>query len=304
MKSATRAVLALCTVLAMVSCARRESAAYASRPAMAESAKVLADSMPAAPSTTSGSEAPKDKAREESGGNATGVTAVPAARMVIKTAGLSVKVKDVDAAYARAVQMAEQKGGYVQSSSRSKEDGERAEISLRIPPDGFLPLLSSLETLGSTIRKDISGQDVTEEYFDLKAELENEKEVRARLFDLLKKSATVKEAIAVEAELERVGAVVNKIMGRMKYLETMVGMSTVNLTLFTEASYAPVRETFLNWSEVGRGFWDAARILVQACFFILQSLVVILPLGAVVTAIVIGIRRFLRAKKGRKAPKA
>lgn len=297
MKSIARALLAGLAVLALASCGRSESAAPGGLRYAADKLKTADDALPAAPSAVQASVAAKDRA-EESAGPANGI---PAARMVIKTAALSVKVKDVDAAYTSAVELAERKGGYVQSSSRSEENGTRAEVSLRIPPEGFLPLLSSLEGLGEPIRKDISGQDVTEEYFDLKAELENEREVRARLFELLKKAATVKDAILVETELERVGAVVNRIVGRMKFLETMVGMSTVDLTLFEEATYSPVRETFLNWSGVARGFWRAAQILVEAFFFILQSLVVLLPLAAVVTAVVIGIRRLLRARRARKA---
>ena len=55
--------------------------------------------------------------------------------MVIKTASLSVRVKDVDAAFARAMQLTEASGGYVQSSTQSVEGGQRADLTLRVPPD-------------------------------------------------------------------------------------------------------------------------------------------------------------------------
>jgi hypothetical protein len=220
---------------------------------------------------------------------------LPAARMVIKTASLSVRVKDVDAAFARAMQLTEASGGYVQSSTQSVEGGQRADLTLRVPPDGFLPLISSLEALGTQESKSLGGQDVTEEYYDLDAELQNKVQVRGRLFQLLDRASKVTDAIQVEEQLERVGADVNRIKGRMKYLQTMVGLATVNLSIYSEAR--PAAEEFINWSMIGHGFVTAARVLVRALFFILQALVVLIPLGVLGGGIAWGVAAVLRARR-------
>ncbi len=203
---------------------------------------------------------------------------LPSERMVIKSATLSVRVRNVDAAYARAVQLAETSGGYVQSSTQYREGEDRADLTIRIPPPGFLPLIASLEALGTQESKSISGEDVTQEYYDLSAELSNQLAVRDRLLQLLKQATKVTDAIAVEQELERVGANVNRIEGRMKYLQTMTGLSTINVSLFSDAR--PAAESFLNWSLIGHGFFRAAQVLVQVLFFILQALVVVIPVAA------------------------
>jgi hypothetical protein len=143
---------------------------------------------------------------------------LPGERMVIKSATLLVKVRDVPVAFARAVQLAEGSGGYVQASTQSQEGGERADVTIRVPPHGFLPLITSLEALGTPDSRSITGEDVTQEYYDLDGELQNQMEVRGRLFQLLKQAAKVQDAIAVEEQLERIGANVNRIKGRMKYL--------------------------------------------------------------------------------------
>jgi hypothetical protein len=133
---------------------------------------------------------------------------------------------------------------------------------------------------------------VTEEYYDLDAELSNKVQVRTRLFQLLDRAAKVTDAIQVEEQLERVGADINRIKGRMKYLTTMVGLSTITLSIHSEARAAA--EEFINWGLIGRGFVVAARVLVRALFFILQALVVLIPLAAIaggVTWAVIAIRR-------------
>jgi len=220
---------------------------------------------------------------------------LPAPRMVIKTASLSVRVKDVDAAFARAMQLTEASGGYVQSSTQSVEGGQRADLTLRVPPDGFLPLISSLEALGTQESKSLGGQDVTEEYYDLDAELQNKVQVRGRLFQLLDRASKVTDAIQVEEQLERVGADVNRIKGRMKYLQTMVGLATVNLSIYSEAR--PAAEEFINWSMIGHGFVTAARVLVRALFFILQALVVLIPLGVLGGGIAWGVAAVLRARR-------
>jgi hypothetical protein len=227
-------------------------------------------------------------------------TSLPSARMVIKTASLSVRVKDVPAAHTRAIQLAEAGGGYVQSSSQWNEGGERADLTIRVPPEGFLPLIGSLEALGTAEAKSISGEDVTEEYYDLDARLENLTQVRNRLFALLDRAAKVTDAVEVERELERVGGEVNQIKGRMKYLQNMTGLATVNLSLYTDER--PSAVPFINWAMIANGFVVAARWLVQAFFFILQALVVLIPLAAIAGAAAYGIVRLLRWWRGRRSP--
>lgn len=227
-------------------------------------------------------------------------TTLPSTRMVIKTASLSVRVKDVANANTLAIQISEAAGGYVQYSSQYEEGGERADLAIRVPPEGFLPLIARLEALGHVDAKSISGEDVTEEYYDLDARLENLNEVRSRLFELLDRAAKVTDAIEVEEQLERVGGEINQIKGRMKYLQNMAGLATVNLSLYTDEKPATV--PFINWAMIGNGFVVAARWLVQAFFFILQALVVAIPLGVIGCAAAYGVIRLVRWWRARRAP--
>ena len=230
---------------------------------------------------------------------------LPRERMVIKTATLAVRVRDVSAAFTRTVQLADANGGYVQSSTQSEEGGQRADVTIRVTPPGFLPLIAALEALGVTTTKTISGEDVTQEYYDLSAELDNQQQVRSRFFQLLRQAAKVPDAIAVEEQLERVGANINRIEGRIKYLQTMTGLSTVSVSLYGEERAAS--EGFINWGLVGHGFFRAAQILVGAFFVLLQCLVVAIPLAVVGGAIAWGIVllvRYVRRRTGRTASPA
>ena len=256
------------------------------------SAKAAPQGAEANPQGTSATNPQGTSATNPPGTSAGSLANLPQERMVIKSATLAVRVNDVASAFARAVQLAETSGGYVQTSTESEEGGERADLTIRVPPHGFLPLLASLGALGTVTTKTITGEDVTEEYYDLGAELDNQVEVRGRLFQLLKQAVKVQDAISVEEQLERVGANVNRIKGRMKYLETMSGMCTVDVSLYSEER--PASEGFINWGLVGHGFWRAAQILVGAFFVILQVLVVAIPLAVVLGAAAWGIVLLVR----------
>jgi len=296
MKKITVVMASFAVALVLMSCGRaavgRESDKLVERP-MAS----LEEAPAPAKTDTEASRSSRAADTAAGAGGAMGSVSLPISRMVIKTASLSVRVEDVAAAYAKAIRIAEASGGFIQESEQYQEGGGSAEVIIRIPPRGFLPLIAALEALGTPESKSISGEDVTEEYYDLSAELENQLGVRDRLFQLLRQAKKVEEAIAVEQQLERIGGNVNRIKGRMKYLETMVGMSTVTLGLSTEER--PSAEPFINWRMIGHGFFRAAQVLVQALFVVLQVLVVAIPLTAIAGVIAWGIILLVRTAKAR-----
>jgi len=130
--------------------------------------------------------------------------------------------------------------------------------------------------------------------------MDNQVEVRGRLLQLLKQAVKVQDAISVEEQLERVGANLNKIKGRMKYLETMSSLCTVSVSLYGEEK-AAVSDGFLNWGLVGHGFWQAAQSLANVFFILLQVLVVAIPLAAGGGAAAWGIVRLVREVRRRNA---
>ncbi|MBN2378916.1 DUF4349 domain-containing protein [candidate division WOR-3 bacterium] len=220
---------------------------------------------------------------------------LPTTRMVIKTASISMRVDDVDAAYTRAVQLTEQHDGYVHSGTFSESEGTRVDMTLKVNPHEFTKLITDLEGLGEVDYKNISGQDVTEEYYDLESDLRKWTAARDRFYELLKHTGSIEEILRVEMEIERVEGYINQVKGRMKYLETMVAESTVNLTLYSQKP-----STFVDWNQIGLGFKRAAQILVYAFFGILQVLVVLIPIAALVLLIVFIIIWIVRKSKKKK----
>lgn len=220
-------------------------------------------------------------------------------RMIIRTASLYLNVKDVNYAYTRSAELADAYGGYVASGRISEGESSNASLTLKVSPRGFTPLIKELEQLGSVDQKVLSGEDVTEEYIDLEAELETKLQLRARLYRFLDKVKTVEEMLQVEYELQRVDYDVNRIKGRLKYLENMIAESTISLKLYKEQPPEP--EPFIDWDDVGKGFINLARKLVKVLISVGYGLIFIIPFGLAIAIIVWIVVHVVRKRKKKKA---
>jgi len=149
-------------------------------------------------------------------------------RMVIYNAHISLETSDMQAVLNRVSALAESYGGYVAGSSRTP-DG--AEITIRIPKGNFHSAVQQIETYGKVLNEQRSSEDVTEQFIDLKARLENLQRQEQRLRDILGLAKTVDEVLQVERELERVRAEIESLQGQVNYLERSVAMSLISVRL-------------------------------------------------------------------------
>jgi hypothetical protein len=150
-------------------------------------------------------------------------------RMMIWKARLHIQVLDVNDAVAEAYALTERQGGFVE---RKSDEGEQsADLTIRIPAESFQTAISSLEALGKVTRRNVEGEDVTEQYIDVEAKLKNNIALRDRLKQLLEKAVNVKDILAIEAELNRVQTDIDSLEGRIKSLKGQVDYATVNLHL-------------------------------------------------------------------------
>lgn len=131
-------------------------------------------------------------------------------------------VYDVEAKQVESIAMIEQLGGFAAERSAY-------QLTFRVPAGQFREALDQLATLGDVQSVDWNADDVTEEYRDLDIRLQNSMQMRARLEDLLTRAQTVEEALAIEAELERVTLEIERIRGRLRSLEDMIAYSTIVL---------------------------------------------------------------------------
>jgi hypothetical protein len=125
-------------------------------------------------------------------------------------------------------------GGFVVSSSASQGSAERlvrGTLVLRIPAKSYADAMKSLAGLGRVEGRQENGQDVSQEYVDLRARIRQLQAVESQLLQLLDRTDTVGEALAVQQQLSQVQLDLEQARGRLQYLGDQVAFSTISLEL-------------------------------------------------------------------------
>jgi predicted nucleic acid-binding Zn-ribbon protein len=127
--------------------------------------------------------------------------------------------------------------------------------------------------------KSVSAQDVTEEYIDVSARLDNLERQEARLQEILNMTETVEDVLAVEKELERVRGEIESLTGRLNYLDDRIDFSTINIRV-TEP-----RPITHSWgirdalSESVNGFISMVNALIILVGYLLPLVIVLIFFG-------------------------
>ncbi|MFZ5642962.1 MAG: DUF4349 domain-containing protein [Bacillota bacterium] len=153
-------------------------------------------------------------------------------RKVTRDASLVITVHNIKEVDARIQQMLRDAGGYIQNSGIWQVNGRtQGRMTLRVPDGKLDGFISGLETLGKVERKDISGKDVTEEYYDAAARKNTLEKQEKRLLELLNRAGSVKEMLEIENELARVRGQIESLQARLKVLDNLIEYATVNIEL-------------------------------------------------------------------------
>jgi len=246
---------------------------------------------------------------------APGPQALPPAaeRMIVRTAQLSLVVKDTAASMDAVTTIAKELGGYVASASAWRQ-GEQlwGHMSVRVPANQFDTAMARFKELAVQVEKEnISGQDVTEEYMDLNARLRNLEATETELLELLttvrERMQKAQDVLEVYRELTNIRQQIEQLKGRMQYLEQMTALATIDLDFTPHFESKPVVEP--GWAPL-RTVRNASRSLVNALKFLVDAaiwlvifvapvvIIILIPIAALVLVIrwLVQRRRQSRAK--------
>lgn len=221
-------------------------------------------------------------------------------RLIVKTGTLSMVVDNVAEAIAKITDYANSNGGFVVTSGISKFGvAPTGNITIRIPVDVFDAGFEEVKNFGEVEEQTVSGQDVTEEYVDLEAQLSNLKATEAQFLEIMKRAVEIEDVLNVQRELTYIRGQIDSLEGRMKYLRESAAMSTLTVHLSTDASALPVIEDDDEWKPLGV-IKDAIRSLIEVSKFFVNFiiwLVIYIPLWLIIGLVVWGIRRYLKKRK-------
>jgi len=250
----------------------------------------------------------KDAEKEESANNEkreqTAYQVHDQERLVIYNAELRLEIKDFKKVEKEVEQMIRNQGGYIVQENiyQSEENKMEGTITARIPQDQFHSLLTNLEKLAIKVHaRNVTGQDVTEEYVDLEARLKSKQAVEERLYQFIKEAKETKDLLAISNDLARVQEEIEQIKGRMNYLQTQSSFSTVTIYLFENKVVIPnlEKEQLNTWEKTKKQFMSSVNFLLM-----LLSNFVIITVGSlpiiVITAMILAVGVYIwKWKKGK-----
>lgn len=213
------AALAGCSSSSMAS---SESAAGA--PAPVPSAAPSADAnLPAA--GFGGGSAQSDSAR-----------LVPTGQQLIYTAQLTVRVRGVSAAIARATSIVTSAGGYVSSENATTNPSHPAQstatIQLKIPVAVYAATLSELTSgLGAQLSLQQQAQDVTQEVADVSSQVASDEAAIDQLRALLKHAGSVADLLSVQDQINSEESSLEAMLAQQNALNHETSYATVTISV-------------------------------------------------------------------------
>jgi hypothetical protein len=151
------------------------------------------------------------------------------APLLIYTAQITMAVFEVNASLTRVETIGRELGGFL-----AKRDDQ--SITIRVPAAAFQEAVKRVEGVGDMLHRNVTAEDVTEEFRDLEIRLKSARAVQARLTELLAKAVKVEESIAIERELDRVSGEIERIEGRAKFLRDRAAFSTLTVRFEAKAT--------------------------------------------------------------------
>jgi hypothetical protein len=155
-------------------------------------------------------------------------------RKLIRNGQLEFQTEEVKKTKAEVEKICKELNAYISSESENNyENRLQYNQLIRVPATSFDALLSRIEPLAKKIEnKNITTQDVTEEFIDVEARLKTKKELETRYREILKQAKTVEEIISIESQIANVRSEIESMEGRLKFLKNQVAFSTLNLTYY------------------------------------------------------------------------
>jgi hypothetical protein len=246
-----------------------------------------------------GAELPNSVNPHRSGGNPADQPKAADLSKIVRDGTIALSVPDgsFPAKQARVVAIAHATGGFVLSSQT--EGSTTGTLTIRVPAARFDDAIRQVGALGTVESSSVTGKDVTNEFVDYRAHLQNLAGRRTVLRALLARTTTIGESLTVVNQLEDVQLQIDEIEGQLRFLNNQVAESTLTVDLREQS--APAGENRTNEGIQNPSLSRALDRAIQGFFGILATIIVglgyLLPL-AVIAGVVAGVVMLVR-RRGR-----
>lgn len=221
---------------------------------------------------------------------------LPGDAMIIRTGTASLEIDTLERGIAGVRDLAVRAGGFVANSDIQAIQGgfRSATLEVRVPSDRFDALVSGLSPLGKVERVNVSAQDVGEEFSDVSARVVNGRKLEARLIELIAtRTGKLADVLEIERELARVREEIERMEGRLRYLQSHAAVSSLSITVHEPGPVVGERGSL---AVLGEAFAQAWRNGVGFTAAGIAALGTLVPLGLLVLAGALGLRKAWRSR--------
>ncbi|WP_228406115.1 DUF4349 domain-containing protein [Chryseobacterium sp. YR221] len=157
-------------------------------------------------------------------------------RKVIKNGDMRIQVGDIKKAQSQINDILNKNKAYIQKEQFQNTDtDDHLDLTIRVPHKNFDELVNSFSNgVGSVLSKNISSNDVTEEYTDISIKLANKKIYLEKYRDMLKSAATTKDMLEIQENIRELEDEIDVAEGRLRFIDDRVNYSTLEVSLYKE----------------------------------------------------------------------
>ncbi|MFG2498122.1 DUF4349 domain-containing protein [Streptomyces sp. NPDC048441] len=215
---------------------------------------------------------------------------------IIRTASLTVRVKDVPKALDEARGIAADAGGVVgdETTDRDGRGHDRSRIVLRVPQDQYEEVLKSLEGTGKLIERKAKAQDVTDQVVDVESRIKSQRASVARVRELMDKATKLSDVVTLEGELGSRQTELEALLAQQSSLKDRTTMSTITLSLSeTAVQKADADDDDPTFVDALSGGWSAFVTMLR---WLAVALGAMLPFAAVAALLLLLWQRLVRPR--------
>lgn len=158
------------------------------------------------------------------------------AKKIIKNGEIEIHVGDLKKAHQQVNEIIKNNNSYIQAERFNNTDiDEKQFFTIRVPHKNFDALINSFSNgVGSVVSKNISSDDVTEEYTDVSIKLDNKKIYLEKYRNMLRSAKTTKDMLEIQENIRELEDEIDVSEGRLRFIDDRVNYSTLELMLYKE----------------------------------------------------------------------
>lgn len=242
--------------------------------------------------------------------DSTSILEPDAERKIIYSGYVDARTKQFEEDYQKILNQVDQAKGFVENAyvygvepEDWRDEGRRAEITVRVPSKQFDAFMDMLGGLGETMSTQVSGEDVTLRYFDIENRLETLRIQQDRLQELLKTAQNTEDITELYRELRDVEYQIQSFEQEKRTFDSLIDYSQISITLVEVNEIVERAKPDQTIGErIKSGFFSVLNGLADFFEWLLVAVIAISPvlvvLAVIAVIVIILVKRRRKKKQG------